>query len=198
MEFKLPPLPYADNALEPVISKRTIDHHYGKHHQAYMTKLDAALSGADRDKDLETIIKESYGKTPGVFNNAAQVWNHTFYWNSLTPDFEELKDEKLLGLINAAFGSMDSLKEKFAAAGVGQFGSGWAWLVYDKGADAVSLVSTPNAECPLHMGKTALLTIDVWEHAYYLDHQQDRPGYMDKIIDGMLNWQFAVDNLNNA
>lgn len=194
---KLPPLPWADNALDPVISKRTIDHHYGKHHQTYLNKLAGMLEGADRDKDLETIVKDAYGKNQGVFNNAAQVWNHSFYWNSMTPDNVGLTDEKLKGLVESAFGGEDSFKEKWVAAATGQFGSGWIWLIYD--GSAVDIVGTPNAECPLHMeGKTPLLTMDVWEHAYYLDWQQDRAGHAEAFVDKLINWDFAAENLKNA
>lgn len=195
MEFTLPALPYAKDALEPVISSRTLDHHYDKHHAAYMTKLEAALDDADKPKSLEEIIVESYqAKNGAVFNNAAQVWNHTFFWNSLTPDYQGVSNEKLQQLIDTAFGSTDGLLEQFKATAVGQFGSGWAWLVYDPAADALSLTGTANAETPITGDLKPLLTVDVWEHAYYLDHQQDRPGYVEAVLTKLLNWRFAEVN----
>ncbi len=196
---KLPPLPWADNALEPVISKRTIDHHYGKHHQTYLAKLAGLLEGGHRETSLEEIVMESYGKNQAVFNNAAQVWNHSFYWNSMTPDQVSLTDERLKGLVASAFGSEDSFREKWVAAATGQFGSGWIWLVYSQADDSVDIIGTPNAECPLHLeGRTPLLTMDVWEHAYYLDWQQDRAGHAEAFVDRLINWDFAADNLKKA
>ena len=199
MDFTLPALPYAKNALEPVISSRTLDHHYDKHHQAYLTKLEAALSDGDKSKSLEDIIVESYQqKNAGVFNNAAQVWNHTFYWNSMTPDPEGITNEKLQQLIDTGFGGTDGLLEQFKATAVGQFGSGWAWLVYDAGSDSLSLTGTSNAETPITGDLTPLVTVDVWEHAYYLDHQQDRPGYVEAVLGKLLNWRFAQENFEKA
>ena len=194
---KLPPLPWADNALEPVISKRTIEHHYGKHHQTYLNKLAGLLEGGERDKSLEEIIKSAYGKNQAVFNNAAQVWNHSFYWNSMSPDNVGLTDDSLKGLVESAFGSLDSFKEKWVGAATGQFGSGWIWLV--QGDSGLEIIGTPNAECPLHIeDKTPLLTMDVWEHAYYLDWQQDRAGHAEAFVDKLINWDFAAQNLKRS
>ncbi len=198
MEFILPPLPYPSTALEPVISQRTVYHHYEKHHAGYLSKLDAALEGKDREKPLETIIIESYGRNPGVFNSAAQVWNHTFYWNSLSPEGGTLTDPELIGLIDRCFGSLDAFKKRFAEAALGQFGSGWAWLLYDAGKDELSIDSTKDAENPLTTNLTPLITADVWEHAYYLDYQQDRGGYIEGFLEKLINWNFAAGNLHGA
>lgn len=191
MAFELPPLPYADNALEPHISARTLSFHYGKHHMGYLTKLNAAVE-ADaslQGKDLETLVKTTSG---GVFNNAAQVWNHTFYWNSMSPQGGGAPSGALAAAIDAAFGSFDAFKEQFSAAAGGQFGSGWAWLV--KQADGtLAITTTGNAETPLTAGVTPLLTCDVWEHAYYLDYQNARPSYVTAWWN-LVNWDFAAAN----
>ncbi len=194
MAIELPALPYAQDALEPHISGNTLSFHYGKHHQGYVTKLNAAID-ADSSlagKDLETLVKTTSG---GVFNNAAQVWNHTFYWNSMSPSGGGAPTGDLAAAIDAAFGSFDAFKEKFAAAAGGQFGSGWAWLV--KTADGgVSIVTTGNAETPLTDGSvTPLLTCDVWEHAYYLDYQNARPAYLGAWWN-LVNWDFASANFS--
>jgi len=193
--ISLPALPYADNALDPIISANTIGFHYGKHHQAYVNKLNAAIEGTDMaDMSLVDIIKkaENEGKG-GIFNNAAQVWNHTFYWNSMRPGGGGAPSGKLAGMIDSSFGSYDAFKEKFAATANGQFGSGWAWLVLD--GNKLNVVGTPNAETPITGSSKPLLTIDVWEHAYYLDFQNRRPDYSNAVIDKLLNWDFAEQNL---
>ncbi|MDD4541661.1 MAG: superoxide dismutase [Eubacteriales bacterium] len=190
MEHKLPELPFAQNALEPVISEETLEYHYGKHHQAYVTNLNKQIAGTEfEDMSLEDIIKKSSG---GIFNNAAQVWNHTFYWNCLAPDAGGKPGGELAAAIDEAFGSFDEFKEKFSATAAGTFGSGWAWLV--KGADGkLETVSTSNAGTPMTDGKTALLTCDVWEHAYYIDYRNARPKYIEKFWD-LVNWDFVAEN----
>lgn len=196
MEFKLPSLPYSQDALDPVISKRTVTTHYEKHHAGYVTKLEAAIDDASRGKTLEDIIVDAHkAKNAAVFNNAAQVWNHTFYWHSMTPEATDIRDDQLKKLVDDAFGSVDGFKQQFKAAAAGQFGSGWAWLLYDPGKKALSITSTGNAANPLTTGQVPLLTIDVWEHAYYLDYQQDRAGYIDGFMDKLINWEFAAKNL---
>lgn len=184
-KFTLPALPFANNALEPHISKQTIDFHYGKHHQTYVDNLNKLIEGTDYEgKTLEEIIKTSKG---GIFNNAAQVYNHTFYWNCLTPNGSDLPTGALKEAIEKQFGSFDKFKEDFTAAAVGLFGSGWAWLV-KKADNTLEIVQTSNAENPLTDNKTPLLTCDVWEHAYYLDKQNRRAAYLEdfwKIVD----WQ---------
>lgn len=198
MKFEVPELPYPQNALEPVISERTVRHHYEKHHAGYMKKLDAALKDGDREKSLEDIILESHKQENlAVFNPAAQVWNHTFYWNSMTPAPSALDDQRLIGLIDSSFGGADNLLKKFSEAATGQFGSGWAWLLYDEKHDVLQISSTTDAENPLPTEQKPLLTLDVWEHAYYLDYQQDRAAYVDGILDKLINWQFAADNLRS-
>jgi Fe-Mn family superoxide dismutase len=192
----LPPLPYADNALDPVISAHTLSFHYGKHHKAYVDNLNKLIAGTPLEgQSLEAIIKESAGKADkaGVFNNSAQIWNHTFYWNSLKPNGGGAPPAALAKLIERDFGSLDALKKELATAATTQFGSGWAWLASDNGKLVVS--KTSNAELPMTKGQTALLTIDVWEHAYYLDYQNRRPDYATAVIEKLLNWQFAADNL---
>ena len=187
----LPKLPWEENALEPHISARTIGFHYGKHHNGYLTKLNAALDGSDdADKSLEELVKSGDKK---YFNNAAQVWNHTFYWHSMRPGGGGAPSGKMADLINASFGSFDSFKSEFTAAANGQFGSGWAWLV--KSGDKLAIETTSNADCPLAHGRQALITCDVWEHAYYLDHQNARPSYTGAFVDHLLNWDFAESNL---
>ncbi|HUG73409.1 MAG TPA: superoxide dismutase [Steroidobacteraceae bacterium] len=192
----LPPLPYADNALDPVISANTLGFHYGKHHKAYVDNLNRLIAGTPLEgQPLESIILESTGKPDqaGVFNNSAQIWNHTFYWNSLKPNGGGTPPAQLGKLIERDFGSLDALKKELATAATTQFGSGWAWLASDNGKLVVT--KTSNAELPMTRGQQALLTIDVWEHAYYLDYQNRRPDYANAVIDKLLNWQFAADNL---
>ena len=192
----LPKLPYADNALDPVISANTLSFHYGKHHKAYVDNLNKLIAGSPLEgQPLEKIILEVAGKADkaGVFNNAAQIWNHTFYWNSLKPNGGGAPPAALAKLIERDFGSLDNLKKELATAATTQFGSGWAWLASDNGKLVVA--KTSNAELPMTRGQKALLTIDVWEHAYYLDYQNRRPDYANAVIDKLLNWQFAADNL---
>jgi superoxide dismutase, Fe-Mn family len=194
--FTLPPLPYADNALEPVISANTISFHYGKHHKTYVDNLNNLVKGTDYESaSLEKIIAETAGKSDRapLFNNAAQIWNHTFYWNSLKGNGGGKPTGKLATMIDAAFGGYDNFKKELSATTVSQFGSGWGWLVVDGGA--LKIVKTANAEVPFTKGQKPLLTIDVWEHAYYLDHQNKRAAYVDAVIDKLLNWDFAAQNL---
>ncbi|HEX6944615.1 MAG TPA: superoxide dismutase [Casimicrobiaceae bacterium] len=194
--FTLPPLPYADNALDPVISANTLGFHYGKHHKTYVDNLNNLVKGTDLEgQSLEAIVHATAGKADkaGIFNNAAQVWNHTFFWNSLRPGGGGVPTGKIGDLVNASFGGFDNFKKEFAQTCVTQFGSGWGWLVAD-GA-TLKLVKTPNAETPLTKGQKPLLTIDVWEHAYYLDYQNRRADFVNALIDKLLNWQFAEANL---
>lgn len=196
MTFTLPELPYAQNALEPHISANTLGFHHGKHHNAYVTNLNNLIKDTDLAKlSLEEIIKKTAGDSAkaGVFNNAAQVWNHTFYWHSMKPNGGGSPKGKLAEKINADFGSLDKFKEEFKAAGTTQFGSGWAWLVLDNGK--LKVTKTPNADLPMAHGQTALLTMDVWEHAYYLDFQNRRPDYITTFLDKLVNWDFAEANL---
>lgn len=191
MEHKLPSLPFSDDALEPIISKETLDYHHGKHHQAYVTNLNKLIVGTEfEDMSLEDIILKSSG---GIFNNAAQVFNHTFYWNCLSPKGGGEPAGALASAIEEAFGSFSAFKEKFSATAVGTFGSGWAWLVKDKDGK-LEIVSTSNAATPLTEGKTPLLTCDVWEHAYYIDYRNARPAYVDKFWE-LVNWDFVAGNL---
>lgn len=191
MEHKLPSLPFSDDALEPIISKETLDYHHGKHHQAYVTNLNKLIVGTEfEDMSLEDIILKSSG---GIFNNAAQVFNHTFYWNCLSPKGGGEPAGALASAIEEAFGSFSAFKEKFSATAVGTFGSGWAWLVKDKDGK-LQIVSTSNAATPLTEGKTPLLTCDVWEHAYYIDYRNARPAYVDKFWE-LVNWDFVAGNL---
>ena len=194
--FTLPPLPFAENALEPVISANTISFHYGKHHKTYVDNLNNLVKGTDYENaSLEKIINETAGKADkaGLFNNAAQTWNHTFYWHSLKGNGGGKPTGKIAELIDAAFGGYDNFKKELSATAVSQFGSGWGWLVLDGGA--LKIVKTSNAEVPFTKGQKPLLTIDVWEHAYYLDYQNKRAAYVDAVIDKLLNWNFAMQNL---
>ena len=193
--FTLPPLPFADTALNPVISANTLSFHYGKHHAAYVTNLNKMAAGTEfADLDLEAVIRKSHGSNPGIFNNAAQVWNHTFYWNSLKPG-GSAPSGKLKAAIEA-YGGLDKLKADFGDAAKTQFGSGWAWIAAKGGK--IEVLKTPNAENPMVAGATALLTVDVWEHAYYLDWQNRRPDYVAAVIDKLLNWDFAAENFAKA
>jgi len=192
----LPPLPYADTALDPVISANTIGFHYGKHHKAYVDNLNKLIAGSElAEVGLEEIIRRTAGKPDkvAIFNNAAQTWNHTFYWNSLAPRGGGKPSGTLAARIEKDFGSFEACRQQLLDAAVGQFGSGWAWLVVDQGT--LKVVKTPNADLPLTAGQTPLLTIDVWEHAYYLDYQNRRADYVSAVIDKLLNWEFAAKNL---
>ncbi|SMF93861.1 superoxide dismutase, Fe-Mn family [Methylomagnum ishizawai] len=190
MTHELPPLPYEKNALEPYISAETLEYHYGKHHQTYVTNLNNLIAGTEfADLSLEDIVRKSSG---GLFNNAAQVWNHTFYWNGLKPGGGGEPTGALAEAINQAFGSFAKFKEDFAKTAVTTFGSGWAWLV--KNADGgLALVSTTGAGCPLTAGQTPLLTCDVWEHAYYIDYRNARPKYVEEFWN-LVNWDFVAAN----
>jgi len=190
MSFELPKLPYELDALEPHISKETLEYHYGKHHQAYITNLNKLVAGTDFEgASLEDIIKNASG---GVFNNAAQVWNHTFYWHCLSPNGGGEPKGGLADAIDKKFGSYDEFKKEFSAAAATLFGSGWAWLV--KNSDgSVEIVQMSNAGTPMTEGKTALLTCDVWEHAYYIDYRNARPKYIEAFWD-LVNWDFASKN----
>jgi superoxide dismutase, Fe-Mn family len=197
--FTLPPLPYAENALDPVISANTLSFHYGKHHKTYVDNLNKMVAGTEFEgQPLEAIIKATAGKADKmpIFNNAAQTWNHTFYWNCLKPQGGGKPSGDIAAKIDAAFGSYDKFATEFANTAVGQFGSGWGWLVAEGGA--VKLVKTSNAEVPFTKGQTPLLTIDVWEHAYYLDYQNRRPDHVKAVIEKLLNWDFAAQNLAKA
>jgi Fe-Mn family superoxide dismutase len=196
MTFQLPPLPYSKDALAPHISENTINYHYGKHHQAYVTNLNKLVEGTDlATKSLEEVIKISAAdKTKaGIFNNAAQVWNHTFYWHSMKPAGGGKPSGKLLEKITNDFGSYEKFVEEFKNAGATQFGSGWAWLVLDDGK--LKVTKSANAENPLTTSAIPLLTMDVWEHAYYLDYQNARPNYIDIFLNHLVNWDFAAKNL---
>jgi superoxide dismutase, Fe-Mn family len=195
MAFSLPPLPYDKNALAPHISAETIDYHYGKHHQAYVTNLNKLLEGKpEATKSLEDVILSSEGP---VFNNAAQVWNHTFYWSSLKPNGGGQPAGDLADAIKRDFGSFEKLAEDFTAAATTQFGSGWAWLVLDKNKK-LAVTKTSNADLPLKYGQKPLLTIDVWEHAYYIDYRNARPKYIEVFLKSLANWDFALANLKSA
>lgn len=194
--YTLPPLPYAENALEPVISARTISFHYGKHHRGYMDKLNRLIAGTKfADMPLENIIKTASGKEDktAIFNNAAQFWNHSFYWQGLTPKGGGEPPAALKQKMEEAFGSVDACKKEFADTAVSQFGSGWGWLVLEQGK--LKIVKTQNADVPFTKGMTPLLTIDVWEHAYYLDYQNRRADYVRGILDNLVNWEFALQNM---
>ncbi len=191
MPFKLPELNYSKDALSPHISAETMEYHYGKHHQTYVDKLNAAIAGTpDAEKSLEDIVKSSSG---GIFNNAAQVWNHTFYWSSLSPSGGGEPTGELAAAIKKQWGSFQAFKDAFGAAALGQFGSGWAWLV-KKSDGTLAITTTSNAETPLtQKGQIALLTCDVWEHAYYVDYRNARPKYVEAFWN-LVNWDFAAKN----
>lgn len=192
----LPPLPYADDALAPVISAQTLGFHYGKHHKGYVDTLNRLIANTELEgQPLEKIILAVAGKADkaALFNNAAQIWNHSFYWNSLRPKGGGEPPAALKQRIEASFGSVDALRKELVNASLTQFGSGWAWLVAD--GDKLRVVKTANAELPLTAGLKPLLTIDVWEHAYYLDYQNRRADYANALVDKLLNWEFALRNL---
>lgn len=195
MPFSLIDLPYAADALEPAISAETLSFHHGKHHNAYVEKTNAAIAGGELEgKSLEAIISASRGNKPGLFNNAAQVWNHGFYWHSLAPEAGAPSGD-LAEKIVASFGSLDGLKKELATAGAGHFASGWVWLVAKDGA--LSVEETHDAETLADGDANPLMVIDVWEHAYYLDHQNARPAYLSAVIE-RLNWGFAAENLSRG
>ena len=191
MLHELPGLPFSLDDMAPVLSRETLEYHYGKHHQTYVTNLNNLITGTQFESmALEDIIRQSDG---GIFNNAAQTWNHTFYWNCLTPDAGKTPDNALLSRIEADFGSLDRLAEAFTRVAVGTFGSGWAWLVQNQGG-RLELVSTSNASNPLTRGQRPLLVCDVWEHAYYIDYRNARPDYV-KAFWSRVNWDFVAANL---
>ncbi|MDB5841653.1 MAG: sodB [Herminiimonas sp.] len=190
MEHTLPPLPYPKNALAPNISEETLEYHYGKHHQAYVTNLNNLIKGTEfENASLEEIIKKSSG---GIFNNAAQVWNHTFYWNSMKPNGGGAPTGALGDAIKAKWGSFDKFKEEFTKSGVGNFGSGWTWLV-KKADGSIDIVNTSNAGTPITGADKPLMTCDVWEHAYYIDYRNARPKYIETFWN-VVNWDFAAKN----
>ena len=191
----LPPLPYAENALEPVITANTMGFHYGKHHKGYVDNLNKLITGTEyADLSLEKIITSTAGRPErtAIFNNAAQTWNHTFYWNSMRSKGGGEPPAALKQRIEASFGSVDACKKELAGAAVSQFGSGWVWLVLEDGK--LKVVKTANADVPLTTGKKPLLTVDVWEHAYYLDYQNRRADYVSAVLDKLINWEFALQN----
>ncbi len=191
MSFELPALPYAKEALEPHISAETLEYHYGKHHQAYVTNLNNLIKGTEwENKTLEQIV---CGAEDGVFNNAAQVWNHTFYWHCLAPNAGGEPGAELASALNAAFGSVSEFKKQFTEAAVKNFGAGWTWLV-KKADGSLAIVSTSNAGSPLTSTDTPLLTVDVWEHAYYIDYRNARPVYLEHFW-ALVNWDFVAQNL---
>jgi Fe-Mn family superoxide dismutase len=193
MPFTLPELPYSNDALAPHISPETIEYHHGKHHNAYVTKLNALTEGKpEADKTLEELIKTTSG---GVFNNAAQVWNHTFYWNGLKPNGGGEPTGELAEALNKTFGSFEEFKKKFSEAALTQFGSGWAWLVKNTDGN-LAIESTPNAANPMTEGKTPLMTCDVWEHAYYIDYRNARPKYVEAFWN-LVNWDFVSENFKS-
>jgi Fe-Mn family superoxide dismutase len=199
MAIVLPPLPYPEDALEPVYSARTISFHYGKHHKAYVDNLNKLIAGTDLENAaLEKIILAAAADPAkaGMFNNSAQVWNHTFFWHCMKPGGGGKPGGEVAARIEAAFGSYEAFADQFKATAVGRFGSGWGWLVLDGGN--LKLVSTPNAETPMTKGQVALLTVDVWEHAYYLDYQNRRPDFVQAFLDKLVNWDFVAKNLAKA
>lgn len=199
MAFTLPALPYAQNALEPHITANTLSFHHGKHHNAYVTNLNNLVKDTElANASLEDIIRQTAGKADkaGIFNNAAQVWNHTFYWHSMKPNGGGKPSGALAEKINAAFGSYEKFAEEFKQAATTQFGSGWAWLVQE--GNTLKITKTGNADSPIAHGQKPLLTIDVWEHAYYLDFQNRRPDYIATFLDKLANWEFAAENFSNA
>ena len=199
MAYELPPLPYDYAALEPHISKSTLEFHHDKHHAGYVSKFNAAVEGSDLDRQpIEDAIK-TLAKDPeksGVFNNAAQAWNHTFYWNSMKPGGGGQPTGDLMKKIEADFGSYEKFAEAFKNAGATQFGSGWAWLVLE--GDTLKVTKTLNADNPLPKGQVPLLTMDMWEHAYYLDYQNKRPEYIGAFLGKLVNWDFAAQNMAAA
>ncbi len=198
--FSLTPIPYSENALEPIISAQTVGFHYGKHHSAYVAKLNKLVEGTEfAEAKLEDVVRNTAGSGNAVekkiFNNAAQVWNHDCYWRSLSPDKTE-PNRSLRTAIERDFGSMEALIAKFALSGREQFGSGWVWLVSKRGS--LSVEKTGNAMNPMALGTNCLLGIDVWEHAYYLDYQNDRPRYLESVLERLLNWDYASENFEQG
>ena len=191
----LPPLPYADNALEPVITANTLGFHYGKHHKTYVDNLNKLIAGTDyANLSLEKIITSTAGQAEkiAIFNNAAQTWNHTFYWKSMMPHGGGDPPAAFKQMIEVSFGSVDACKKELASTAISQFGSGWAWLVFD--GNLLKVIKTANAGVPQTLGLKPLIAIDVWEHAYYLDYQNRRADYVNAVLDKLINWEFALQN----
>jgi Fe-Mn family superoxide dismutase len=196
LSFQLPDLAYKIDALEPWMSRRTLELHHGRHHAGYINKLNGMIEGTDWEKkDLADIVRGTFGddKAKGVFNNAAQAWNHDFFWKSMSPEGGGDPDGELAKRLEKDFGSVDGFRKTFKETATGVFGSGWTWLVDDGGK--LSIAGTSNAVTPIVEGKRPLLTIDVWEHAYYVDYQNDRGGFVDAFLEHLVNWSFAADNL---
>ena len=197
MEHTLPALPYAMDALAPTISAETLEFHYGKHHKAYVDKTKELIAGTDlEDKTLEEIIIAAAAARPekqALFNNASQVWNHAFYWDCLTPADKSRMPEELADMLTLDFGSVEAFKKQLVDAGMTQFGSGWAWVIIEDGKLAIG--KTPNADNPFTDTKKAVLVLDVWEHAYYLDYQNARKAYLDKVVDTIINWDYMLQNI---
>ena len=198
MSIEFPDLPYASDALEPHVSAETLGFHHGKHHKAYVDKLNAAIAGNAYDElSLEKIIASAYeASDTGIYNNAAQTWNHTFLWHSMSPQGGGAPSGSLADAIDARFGDLDGFRKAFRESALGQFGSGWTWLV--RTAQGLDIVSTGNADAPTINGLTPLLTLDVWEHAYYLDYQNKRDAYVDTFLEHLINWDFAAQNYEAA
>ena len=195
MAFELPPLPYARDALAPHMSEQTLNFHYGKHHQTYVTNLNGLVEGTENEgRSLEEIILAA--EPGGLFNNSAQVWNHTFFWSSMSPGGGGEPDGEVKTALEQAFGSVDTFKQTFTDKAKTMFGSGRTWLA--KGDDGLEILQTKDADLPLKHGKTAILTLDVWEHAYYLDYQNARPAYIETWLNNLVNWEFAAENLAKA
>lgn len=196
--FQLPPLPYQESALEPHITEKTFSFHYQKHHNAYVTNLNNLLKDTSLSSlTLENVIKQTRGDASkiGIFNNAAQVWNHTFFWNSMSPNGGGQPSHSFTNEINRSFGSLDEFKQQFKAAATTQFGSGWVWLIKDK-QNKLKITKTPNADTPISQEGTPLIVLDVWEHAYYLDFQNRRPDYIQAFLNNLINWSFAEKNFS--
>jgi Fe-Mn family superoxide dismutase len=194
MEYKLPPLPYAMDALEPAMSKETLEYHYGKHHRAYVKELNNLIKGSGLENaTLEQVIRDSSGP---LFNNAAQTWNHTFFWNCMAPRGGGKPTGALAEAMNDKWGSYAQFKEAFSKSAISNFGSGWTWLVVR--SDGVDIVNTDDADNPMTQGDEPLLTLDVWEHAYYLDYRNERPKFVEAFFKNLVNWNFALRNYENS
>lgn len=198
MSFELSNLPYKQDALEPFVSRQTLELHHGKHHRTYVEKLNKAIEDSDyaRMSIEDIVVKSGRNSDDGVFNNAAQVWNHTFLWDSMSPDGGGDPEGDLKSAIVSSFGDLDEFRSRFKNAALGQFGSGWTWVVRD--GDELAIRSTSNAETPIAVGDRPILTLDVWEHAYYLDYQNERDRYIDAFLENLINWEFAAMNFDAA
>ena len=194
MEYKLPPLPYAMDALEPAMSKETLEYHYGKHHRAYVKELNNLIKGSEfENATLEQVIRDSSGP---LFNNAAQTWNHTFFWNCMAPRGGGKPTGALAEAMNDKWGSYAQFKEAFSKSAISNFGSGWTWLVFR--SEGVDIVNTDDADNPMTQGDEPLLTLDVWEHAYYVDYRNERPKFVEAFFKNLVNWNFALRNYENS